>query len=155
MPDFAFAVLATIALLLLSSVGLILLIRPLLYFRLFPNPLMPNAPWNRLQMRAVGLVLCLMLLMMISGLSTGVSKFEFLEGFHKNILIALWASFFTVPILCWILWRFCVDFLVRRGYIDATMEDPALERGLTLAFCSLLLLVVMIAFFLAAMGHYP
>jgi len=34
------------------------------------------------------------------------------------------------------------------------MEDPALERGLTLAFCSLLLFVVVIAFFWSSIGPH-
>jgi hypothetical protein len=102
--DSSLAVLIVTVLLLFSSVGLILLIRPALHFRIFPNPLMRYTPWNRLQMRAVGLVVCLFMLLASSGLFTGVFKSEVLEGFHNNMLIALWASFFAAPIISWILW---------------------------------------------------
>ena len=106
-------------------------------------------------MRTVGLIVCLFILLVSSGLLTGISKSEVLEGFHNNVLIALWASFFAAPIISWILWRFTVNFLVRRGLIDPTMEDPAWERGMALTFCSLLSFIVLIALFLAARGHYP
>lgn len=153
--DSTLAALIVTVLLLFSAVGLILLIRPALHFRIFPNPLMRDTPWNRLQMRTAGLIVCLFMLLASSGLLTGVSKSEVLEGFHNNMLIALWVSFFTAPIISWILWRFSVNFLVRRGLIDPTMEDPAWERGMALTFCSLLSFIVLIALFLAARGHYP
>jgi hypothetical protein len=155
MRDSAFAVMAVTALLLFSGVGLILLIRPSLHFRIFSNPLMRDTPWNRLQMRTVGLVLCLFILLVVTSGWTGVPKRETLEGFHNNILIALWVSVFAAPVISWILWRFSVDFLVRRGHIDPTMEDPAWEYRMTLTFCSLLSVIVLIALFLAARGHYP
>ena len=155
MTDSTFAVLAVTVLLLFSAIGLISLIRPALHFRIFPNPLMRNTPWSRLQIRALGLVLCLFILLVATGRGTGVPKPEMLAGFHNNILIALWVSFFAAPIICWILWRFSVDFLVRRGHIDPTMEDSAWERGMTLTFCSLLSFIVLIALFLAARGNHP
>jgi hypothetical protein len=155
MRDSTFAVIALTVLLLFSGVGLILLIRPALHFRIFPNPLMRNTPWNRLQLRTLGLVLCLFILLVATGGWTGAPNRETLDGFHNNILIALWASVFAAPIICWILWRFSVDFLVRRGHIDPSMEDPAWERSMTLTFCSLLLSITLIALFLAARGHHP
>jgi hypothetical protein len=155
MTDGAFAVMAVTVLLLFSGVGLILLIHPALHFRIFPNPLMRNTPWNRLQMRTVGLVFCLFILLVVTGGWAGVPKRETLEGFHNNILAALWVSFFAAPITCWILWRFSVDFLIRRGHIDPAMEDPAWERGMAVTFCSLLLLTVLLALFLASRGHHP
>jgi hypothetical protein len=149
------AVVIVTVLLLFSALGLILLIRPSLHFRIFPNPLMRDTPWNRLQMRTLGLVLCLFILLVATGGWAGVPNAGMLEGFHVNILIALWVSVFAAPVICWILWRFSVDFLVRRGRIDPTMEDPAWERGMTLTFCLLLSFIVLIAFFLAARGHHP
>ena len=89
------AVMIVSVLLLFLGVGLILLIRPALHFRIFPNPLVRDTPWNRLQMRTVGLIVCLFILLVSSGLLTGISKSEVLEGFHNNVLIALWASFFA------------------------------------------------------------
>jgi hypothetical protein len=155
MTDRWFAVIAGTVLFIFSGVGLILLIHPALHFRIFPNPLMRDMPWNRLQMRTVGLVLCLFILLVVTGGWAGVPKRETLEGFHSNILVALWISFFAAPIISWILWRFSVDFLVRRGYIDPGMEDPAWERVMAVTFCSLLLFTVLIALFLAARGHHP
>jgi hypothetical protein len=155
MTDGGFAVMAGIVLLIFSGVGLILLIHPALHFRIFPNPLVRDTPWNRLQMRTVGLVLCLFVLLVVTGGWAGDPKRETLEGFHNNILVALWVSVFAAPIICWILWRFSVDFLVRRGHLDPAMEDPAWERGMAVAFCSLLLLTVLIALFLAVRGYHP
>jgi hypothetical protein len=155
MTDRGFAVIAGTVLLVFSGVGLILLLYPALHFRVFPNPLMRDTPWNRLQMRTVGLVLCLFILLVVTSGWAGVPKRETLEGFHNNILVALWVSLFAAPIICWILWRFSVDFLVRHGHIDPSMEDPAWERGMAVTFCSLLLLTVLFALFMAARGHHP
>lgn len=155
MTDGTFAVMAGAVLLMFSGLGMILLVRPALHFRIFPNPLIRDTPWNRLQMRTLGLVLCLFILLIVTGGWASVPKRETLEGFHNNILIALWSSLLAAPIISWILWRFSVDFLVRRGYIDPTMEDPAWERGMTLTFCSLLSFIILVALFLAASGHHP
>jgi len=153
--DSTFAVVALPVLLLFSGLAAILLVRPSLHFRIFPNPLMRDTPWNRLQMRTFGLVLCLFILLIFTGGETRVPNREMLEGFHNNILIALWVSVFAAPVICWILWRFSVDFLVRRGHIDPAMEDPAWERMMTVTFCSLLSFIILIALFLAAKGHHP
>jgi hypothetical protein len=155
MTDRTFAVMFAIVLLLFAGLGLTLLIRPSIHFRIFPNPLMRDTPWNRLQMRTLGLILCLFILLVVTGGWTGVPKRETVEGFHNNILVALWSSLLAAPIISWMLWRFSVDFLVRRGHIDPTMEDPSWERGMTVTFCSLLLFIVLIALFLAARGHHP
>ena len=155
MFDSLFAVLAAAVFLFFAFLSFALLIRPRFFFRMFPNPLQTDTPWNHVQMRGVGLVFCLMLLMMLSGVLRGAHGPALLEGFHHNILIALWVSVFAAPIISWILWRFSVDFLVRRGHIDPTMEDPAWERGMTLTFCSLLSVIVLISLFLAARGHHP
>ncbi len=155
MSDSLFALLAAAAFLFFAFLSFTLLIRPRFFFRMFPNPLQPDTPWNRVQMRGVGLVFCLMLLMVLSGVLRGAHGSALLEAFHSNILLALWVSLLAVPIICWILWRFSVDFLVRQGHIDPAMEDPTWERGITLTFCLLLSVIVLIALFLAARGHHP
>jgi hypothetical protein len=155
MPDSLFALLTGAAFLFFAFVSFTLLIRPRFFFRMFPNPLQRDTSWNRVQMRGVGLVFCLMLLMMFSGILRGAHNSALVGGFHNNILLALWVSLLAGPIICWTLWRFSVDFLVRRGHIDPTMEDPAWERGMALTFCSLLSFIILIALFLAARGHYP
>jgi hypothetical protein len=86
MTDGTFAVMFGIALLIFSGVGLILLIHPALHFRIFPNPMMRDIPWIRLQMRTVGLVLCLFVLLIITSGWAGVPKRETLDGFHNNHL---------------------------------------------------------------------
>jgi len=155
MSDSLFALLAAAAFLFFAFLSFTLLIRPRFFFRMFPNPLQLDTPWNRVQMRGVGLVFCLMLLMVLSGVLRGAHGSALLEAFHSNILLALWVSLLAVPIICWILWRFSVDFLVRQGHIDPAMEDPTWERGITLTFCLLLSVIVLIALFLAARGHHP
>ena len=117
MPDRVLAIFASLA--------LILLVRPPLFLRRIPNPLLPDTPWNRVQMRGIGLVFCLFVLLVLSG---GAPESKLHEGFHRNILVALWVSVFTVPILLWILWQFSVRSFVRQGYINGTSEDPAWER---------------------------
>src|SRR5260370_37835991 len=149
------AVLAAAVFLFFAFLSVALLIRPRFFFRMFPNPLQTDSPWNHVQMRGVGLVFSLMLLMMLSGVLRGAHGPALLEGFHHNILIALWVSVFAAPIISWILWRFSVDFLVRRGHIDPTMEDPAWERGMTLTFCSLLSFFLLFSFFLPARAPPP
>jgi hypothetical protein len=100
-------------------------------------------------MRGIGLFLCLFVLLIFSG---GGPESGLLEKFHGNILVALSASFFGLPLLMWMLWRFSVRHFIRRGHINGTLKDPAWERRMTLTFCSLLSLIVAIA--LAAKGHH-
>lgn len=40
---------------------------------------MKDTPWTRIQMRTVGLVFCLFVLMMLSGILSGVLKSDFLK----------------------------------------------------------------------------
>lgn len=159
MPDSVFAVLLIFALLVFSSVAVILLVRPSLFIRRVRNPWMEDTPWNRLQMRTLGLILCLFMLMVLSSMSRGVLKSEFVEGFHNNLLVALWVTFsmgWIGGILSWILWRFsAVRVFVRRHYSSEKLEDPAWERRITLTFGSLLLFIVATALFLAAKGFHP
>jgi hypothetical protein len=145
-------ILLAVVLLFFAGTAVVLLIRPSLFLRVVRNPLMPDTPWNRVQLRALGLVFCLFVLLVFSG---GAQESELHEGFHLNILVGLWTSFFTMPILLWILWRFSVRSFIRRSYIDGTLEDHLWERRMTLIFCSLLSFIVALALLFAAKGHHP
>jgi hypothetical protein len=150
MPDSLFAIILAIFLLSLFGVSLILLVRPSMFLRHFRNPLQPDIPQNRVQMRGVGLFFCLFTLMMISG------SLKKPEGFHQNILIALWVSPLLIPILLWILWRYSpLQQVIRRHLTGERVEDPAWELRMTFTFSGLLLLVVVIAFLLSSMGYHP
>ncbi len=156
MSDGEFAVLFAVVFLLFVGVSLIALMRPALFLRIFPNPFLPDTPWNRVQIRGLGLVFSLILLMMLSGVSSGALKSQLVQGFADNMLLALWISVFTLPILMWFLWRFSVRSFMRRCYINGTFDDPAWERRMTITFCSILLLIIALAWLLAAKGiHAP
>ncbi len=155
MSDGVFAVLFALVFLLFAGISLIALMWPALFLRIFPNPFMPDTPWNRVQMRGLGLVFSLMMLMILSGISSGALNSQLVEGFADNMLLALWISFFTLPILMWFLWRFSVRSFMRRCYINGTFEDPPWERRMTLTFCSILLLIIAVALLLAAKGYHP
>lgn len=130
---------------LVGALSFIALIFSSLFFRIFPNPLMPDTPWNRVWVRGFGLIVSLFVLTALSG---------GFEGFHANILLALWLSPFTLPILMWLLWRFSVRSFMRQCYINGTNRDPAWERRMTFFFCSILVLTIATAWLLAASGHY-
>jgi hypothetical protein len=159
MPDRVFVVLLIFAVLVFSGISVILLVRPSLYLRRYRNPWMEDTPWNRAQMRAVGLVFSLFMLVVLTGIGKGASKSALLEGFHNNILVALWITFLIAwvgGILSWILWRFpAIRTFVRNLYSADKLEDPAWERRMTTTFCSLLSFIVVVALFLAAMGYHP
>ncbi len=154
-----FAIVMTIVLLLFTGIGIILLVRPSLYMRRNPNPWMKETPWTRIQMRVLGLVICLFLLLVVSGILSGVSKSELLGGFSDNILVALWVAFISAwvgGLVSWILWRFAsFRVFIRQHYSTDKIEDAAWERKMTISFCSLLLVIVAVAFFLAAKGYHP
>ena len=159
MPPALFAILLTVVLLLFTGISVILLVRPSLYMRRNPNPWMKDTPWTRIQMRAVGLVFCLFILMVLSGSLRGVSKSDFLIGFSDNILVALLLAFISGwvgGILSWIVWRFAaIRIFVHQHYSSDKLEDPAWERRMTITFSALLLLIVASALFLAAEGYHP
>jgi hypothetical protein len=159
MPDTLFAIFLVVVIFLFAGISVAALIRPSQYIRWSRNPWMADTPWNRLQMRAVGLVFTLFALMVLSGILRSSSKSDLLEGFHNNILISLWLAFLSVwvgGILSWILWRFSAfRILVRKHYDTEKLEDPAWERRMTRTFFSLLLLIVVIALVLAAKGYHP
>lgn len=158
MPDVVFKILLIALVAGLTGLGLILVLQPSRYFRWFPNPFMPDTPWNRIQMREIGLVLCLFVLMVLSGLLRAAVKSEFAEGFHNNIVLALWITFVTVwvgGLLSWILWRFsAIRASVSDHFTNEKFEDPAWERRVSLTFCSVLFIIIGAALFLAAMGFH-
>ena len=150
MPDSLFAIILAIVLLGVLVVSLILLLRPSMFLRRIKNPLQPDTPRNRVQMRGVGLFFCLFTLMVISGSP------QKLEGFHQNILLALWVSPILIPILLWILWRYSpLQQVIRCHLSGERIEDPAWELRMTFTFSGLLLLVVVIAFLLSSLRDHP
>jgi hypothetical protein len=149
MSDNWFAILLTIVLLCFLGVGVVLLLWPSKFLRHFENSLQPDTPINRVQMRAVGVFVCLFVLVPISWSVTA------LEGFHKNILLALWASPFLLPIFLWILWRYSPLQQVNRRYLAGESEEPHWELRMSVAFCSLLSVIVVAACLLAMRGIYP
>ena len=147
MSDVVFVVLLPVALLLFAGVAVTMLVRPSLLLRHLANPLQRDTPENRVQLRGVGLIFCLFVLQPILA---AVPSSDWLRSFRHNMLIALWASPFAVPILLWLLWQFSVRSFVRRAQIEGKSEDPAWELRMSLIFCSVLLLVVALASLLAA-----
>lgn len=154
-----FAILAVVVLSAVAAISLILLVRPSTYTRRFPNPWMKDTPWTRIQMRVLGLVICLFLLLILSGILSDVSNSKLLAGFSKNILVALWFAFslaWVGGILSWVLWWFPAfrSFVGRRFGVDK-IESVKWEHTITISFCSLLLAIVAAALFLAAAGYHP
>jgi hypothetical protein len=149
MSDTWFAILLAIVLLFFAAIGVVLLLWPSKFLRHFQNPLQPDTPLNRVNMRALGVIVCLFLLLMISG-ST-----QALEGFHRNILLALWTSPIIMPIFLWILWRYSPLKQVNRRYLAGEAEESQWEFRMSAAFCSLFFFIVVTAFLLAKRGIYP
>ena len=119
---------------------------------------MEDTPWERLQLRTVGLVFCLVILMMVSGILGDGTKADVLEGFHQNVLIVLWLAFVAgvvSGIVSLVLWRFMAFRLfIRSHFKSEKLESPAWERRMTILFCSLLALIVAIDYELAARGYH-
>lgn len=158
MPQIAFVILGGVALSVFAGIALSLLIRPSQHIRRSKNPWMEDTPWMRLQLRAVGLVFCLFILMVVSGILGRDTKTSLLAGFHKNLLIALWLAFvatWVVGIASWILWR----FMAFRSFIGAhfeseKLENPLWEHRMTILFCALLASIVTIAYVHAVGGYH-
>lgn len=127
------------------TVGVVLLAWPSVFLRHVRNPLQPATPLNCVYARTVGFLFCLFVLVAVSGA---------FEGFHKNILIALSISPVILPILLWILWRFSSLQGVNRRYLVDGTEDPRWELRMSVAFCSLLFIIVASALLLAMRGIY-
>jgi hypothetical protein len=158
MPPFAFALLAGIALTVFAGISITVLVRPSQYIRWSRNPWMEDTPWTRLQMRAVGLVFCLAVIMVVSGILSGNRKSAVLQGFHENILIALWLAFIAtwiVGIVSFILWRIMAFRIFIRTHFDSErLGDTAWERRMSVLFCSVLASIVAIAIVLAVGGYH-
>src|SRR5271167_2861647 len=103
MPDGLLAIFLSVSLLFFSGVAITLLVRPSLLLRRFANPFQRDTPENRVQMRGVGFFFCLLVSQIILA---AAPPSKLLTNFRYNLLIALWVSPFTVPILLWIVWRF-------------------------------------------------
>lgn len=114
------------------------------------NPWFPDTAENRVQTRGFGVIVCLFLVLVVSGSGSPV-----IEGFHRNILLALWASFLIVPIFLWILWQFTPLRFVARRLLTSEIAEEKWELWMSLAFSGLLLSIVLTAFILACKGYYP
>jgi hypothetical protein len=145
MSDRWFALIAAIVLLFFAFVSMVLLVWPSMFLRHIQNPLQPDAPINRVHARALGVFSCLFLIMTISGP---------FEGFHRNILLALWTAPVILPIFLWILWRYSSLQQVNRRYLTGEAEEPQWELRMSVAFCSLLFIIVASALLLARRGIY-
>jgi hypothetical protein len=128
------------------AVGVVLLVWPSAFLRLVRNPVQPDTPLNRVYTRPVGVLFCLFVLVAVSGA---------FEGFHKNILIALSISPVILPIFLWILWRYSSLQRVNGRYLVDGTEDSHWELRMSVAFCSLLFIIVASALLLAMRGIYP
>src|SRR5271169_6838735 len=109
MPPLAFQLLMGLTLTMIASFGITALVRPSQYIRWSKNPWMDDTPWTRLQMRGVGLIFCLVVIMGVSGFLKERTNSGVLQGFHENIVIALWVAFvatWVFGIISFTLWRF-------------------------------------------------
>lgn len=149
MSDRSFTIVFALVLLIFVGIGVVLLLSPSRFLRYVKNPLQPDTPINRVYMRALGVFFCLFVLLSFSG-STKTS-----EGFHANILIALGVSPVILPIFLWILWRYSSLQQVNRRYLAGEPEEPQWELRMSVAFCLLLLTMIVTAFCLGMSGIYP
>ena len=159
MPPALFAMLFMSVMFVLFGFGLYVLVNPSRYMRRNPNPRMENTPWTRIELRAVGLVICLFALMALSGSFSHGSASNLLAGFSDNILVALWLAFacvFVCGILSWFAWQFiAVRIWVRQHFPAEQLETPTWERRMSIIFCTLLLLAVVGALLMAVAGIHP
>jgi hypothetical protein len=137
--------------LLFGALGVGLLLWPSAMLRFFQNPCEPDTPKNRVQMRGLGIFFCLFVILVFS--SAGPTPA--LQGFHRNVLVALYVSFLVVPVFLWILWQFSPLQLIMREHLIGDPENKSWELWMSLAFSSLLTGIVLIALFLARSGYYP
>jgi hypothetical protein len=143
MSDTWFASIFTIGLLFLACVGIVLIVRPSAFLRHVRNPRQPDTPINRVNVRAVGVVVCLFVLVAISGA---------FDAFHKNILVALTASPIILMVFLWGLWRHSSLQRVNRRDLAGETDEPYWELRMSVAFCSLLFIIVASALLLAMRG---
>jgi hypothetical protein len=148
-PDALFLVLFLFATLVFSGIALVLLIRPPLILRIFAGSedgATNTATW-RVQMRGVGLTFSLFASVLIIA---QIPHSKFIDAFRDNLYVALMISFFLLPVLLWIVWKFWLRAFIRYAQIEGINEDPRWELKMTLLFCSLLIAIIAMAFFLAA-----
>lgn len=145
MSDSWFVKLFVAVLIFFTAIGTVLVLWPSKFLRFVQNPLEPDTPINRVYARAGGVVICLFVLVAVSGA---------FEGFHKNILVALGISPVILPIFLWILWRYSSLQRVQRRYLAGDTEEPHWEIRMSIAFASLLCIIVLAASLLAARGIY-
>ena len=138
-----FAAVFAIVLLFLAGVGIFLIVCPSAFLRHVRNPLQPDTPINRVNVRAVGVFICLFVLVAISGA---------FDAFHKNILVALTASPVIVALFLWGLRRYSSLQRVNRRYLADETDEPHWELRMSVAFCSLLLIIVASALLLTMRG---
>jgi len=143
MSDTWFARIFAIGLLFLACVGIVLIVRPSAFLRHVRNPLQPDTPINRVNVRAVGVFVCLFVLVAISGA---------FDAFHKNILVALTASPIILVVFLWGLWRYSSLQRVNRRYLAGETDEPHWELRMSVAFCALLFIIVASAVLLAMRG---
>jgi hypothetical protein len=143
MSDTWFAAIFAIGLLFLAGVGIVLIVRPSAFLRRVRNPLQPDTPINRVNVRALGVFVCLFVLVATSGA---------FDAFHKNILVALTASPIILAMFLWGLWRYSSLQRVNRRYLMGETEEPHWELRISAAFCSLLFIIVASALLLAMRG---
>jgi Mn2+/Fe2+ NRAMP family transporter len=145
MSDKWFVSLFGVTLLFFAAVGGVLLVWPSAFLRYVRNPLQPDTPLNRVYMRTLGVFMCLFVLLAVSGA---------FEGFQRNVLMALSISPVMLPILLWVLWRYTALRQVNRRYLVDGTVDPHWELRMSVAFCSLLFIIVASALLLAKRGIY-
>jgi len=143
MSDTWFVVIFAIVLLFFACGGIVLIVWPSAFLRHFRNPLQPDTPINRVNIRAVGVVSFLFVLVAISGA---------FNAFHKNILVALTASPIILAVFLWGLWRYSSLQRVNRRYLTDETVEPHWELRMSVAFCSLLFIIVASALLLAMRG---
>lgn len=132
-----------------SALAVVLLIWPSKFLRHAQNPWQPDTPVQRVYMRGMGLFLALLLIGMISG-STQTH-----EGFHRNILVALWVVPVFLPIFYWVLWRHSPLKKVERRHLVGEPADWRWERWMSATFCALIGLIVATAYLLSKIGMHP
>jgi Mn2+/Fe2+ NRAMP family transporter len=145
MSDKWFVPIFGIGFLFFAAAGIILMVWPSAFLRHVRNPLQPDTPLNRVYTRTLGVYMCLFVLLAVSGA---------LEGFHRNVLMALSISPVILPVLLWILWRYSSLQQVNRRYLVDGTVDPHWELRMSVAFCSLLFIIVASALLLARRGIY-
>jgi hypothetical protein len=147
-PDALFRVLLLVATLAFTGIALVLLVRPPLFLRIFLGS--EDRPTNtatwRVQMRGVGLTFCLFASVLIVA---QMPHSRFIDAFRDNLYVALMISFFLLPVLLWIVWKVSLRAFIRYAQIEGINEDSRWELKIALLFCSLLLAIIGVAFFVA------